>query len=133
MNSPNETQSPPKKFSESLFYNYSLNEVKSVEDSAKQLISVNAIVISIYIALIINNQNFEAIRIVTNAHPFGDSSALVVWIFLLAPIGFWFGSMISCIHVLEPKINLANRYLNVDVPSPKVIIDEKFGPFKIVY
>ena len=90
-----ETQSLPEKFNESLFYNYSLTEIKSLEDSAKQVMSVNAIITGVYIALIINNQSFEAIRTVSNGMPLYPFGIMFIWFFLLAPIVLWFISGVN--------------------------------------
>jgi hypothetical protein len=109
---------------------------KSLDDSAKQLVSVNAVIISLYIAIIINSQSFEAIRVVTNGNPFGETSTFFVWVFLLAPIGLWFLSIIYCVRVLEPSIKSADLYLNVDTPDQddlEIIVDKKFGPLKSAY
>jgi len=117
-----------------LFYNYALNEIKSQEDLAKQMLSMNTILISIYIALILNNQSMDAIRSFSNALSFGDGlSTLFYWIILLVPIICWFASMGYCFSVIEPRIKWAKSLFdeeNSEYKSLKSINNYKLNSLK---
>jgi tetratricopeptide (TPR) repeat protein len=88
------------KFDGTLFYNYILNEIRSQEDAAKQLISVNSVLIGVYIAFMANSLTLEAIRTFLIFIPYPKYSVYIV----LLPIVSWFSSIIYCGRILDPRV-----------------------------
>jgi tetratricopeptide (TPR) repeat protein len=108
-----------------LFDNYILNEIKSLEDSGKQLISVNSVLIGVYIAFIMNNLILEAIRTILIAMPFSKYLVYIV----LVPIISWSLSVLYCCRVLNPKIDNCEVLFDIGKSTSylKNIIENKHG------
>jgi tetratricopeptide (TPR) repeat protein len=93
---------------EVLFNDYLLNEIRSQEDSAKQLVSVNSVLIGIYIAFMANSLTLEAARMLLLFMPYPKYSVYIV----LAPIASWCISIIYCCRVLNPKVEISKLLIN---------------------
>jgi tetratricopeptide (TPR) repeat protein len=124
-----------------LFFHYLINEITSQEDTAKQLISVNSVLVGIYIALILNSQSIEAIRkIFTIKYLIGGYNASwihssVLFFIIITPILCWFYSLINCYRVIDPKIPVSDllSYSNDSTNYLNSVINFKRGLLKWSY
>ena len=114
-----------------LFINYLLNEIRSLEDSAKQLVSVNSVLIGIYIAFMANSLIIDAIRTFLIFAPYPKYSVYIV----LVPIFSWFASVIYCSRVLNPKIETSDALFDEDKSANylKAITKSKHDLLKLSY
>jgi hypothetical protein len=126
---------PDKQIDKTLFNNFWLNEIKAQEDSAKQLMSINALLLGVYVTVVINNLDkpfnyvsahinefnnssisffyrFNSTANLTAPHPpiMGNGEflriALIEVLFLLPiPAYFWTKSIINSMKALEPMAN----------------------------
>jgi hypothetical protein len=84
-----------------LSYNYLLNSIESHEDAAKQLTSVNALLIGGYIAVLMNGQGLGIVRDILVSSPFSVIPERLLDYTPIIPIGLWFLSIIFCLSVLD--------------------------------
>ena len=87
------------------YYNYLLNEIKSQEDTARQMTTVCAVLIGLYTGLVTNNQSITAIaylfnNFVVSRLPFSIDITTVLFI----PVFFWFATMFNNYLVLRDNI-----------------------------
>ena len=124
--------------------NYILNEIKSQEDSAKQVLSINTILMGVYLAFITNAQNLQAIWDNLSMLKFFnflglmDSYMISFSLSLLLtaiPPFLWIFSILNCQKALEPKIELSEKLLNAWTPTSafKQIAEFKYKSMKKSY
>jgi tetratricopeptide (TPR) repeat protein len=82
-----------------LLHNYLLDRIKSQDDAAKQLTSVNALLIAGYLAVLMNSQSLIIVRDILNLMPFPKYLEYTP----VFPIFLWLINMYFCSIVLNPK------------------------------
>ena len=80
---------------------YIYDEIKSYEHTATQIMIVDSALIGIYLAIVMNSQSIEAIRIVLNSNPI---IKIPIYVVLLSPFFSWVLCMIFCCIVLYPRV-----------------------------
>lgn len=93
-------------FDKTLFNTYILSEIKSREDAAKQLTSVNALFFGGYLAVLMNNSSLNIVSDTFNSLALSQYRSLIP----LLPFILWLLSIIFCILVFRLDIN------NIEVP-----------------
>jgi len=114
-------------FDKTLFNTYILSEIKSREDAAKQLTSVNALFFGGYLAVLMNSSSLNIVSDTFNSLDLSQSRSLTP----LFPFISWLLSIICCILVFRLDIN------SIDVPfNTKTLIhiaDKKYVILIISY
>jgi tetratricopeptide (TPR) repeat protein len=92
---------------ELLIGNYLINELNSLEESGRQLISVYSILIGAYLAILISDISIVTIknivRLLNSYYKYSFDSILIVFILTLLPILPWFFGIYKCSNVLRPE------------------------------
>lgn len=114
------------KNNDELFNNYIISAAKSQEDAAKQLLSIDVVLMGIYLTFISNIQTLLIIKnsilkhVILNSFDYYISITLTYLLSIVLigiPLVCWMISMIFCYKALEPKLDYFENLLKTNKSS----------------
>jgi tetratricopeptide (TPR) repeat protein len=117
-----------------LFNNYLINEIGSIEESGRQLISIYAILIGAYVTILINDVSITTLKSIKYVSEFYSneifSTGYIIFFIIFFPILFWSLGAYGCIKVIKQENYDSENYDSENYDPVEYLKADEWGAYR---